>query len=334
MLNYRRTIIAFLVFILVLLLFIYGKVQGSRVVVYVEKGVAARGTVEKLVSAFGVVKSKKVDLSFAPSALVGAGKLAWLGAKEGDQVKAGQQLARLSTYPEAKAEFESATKLYKAGILSRNAYDQAKAKLDYFVIIAPFDGVITSRHLEIGEVVGTFMSSPVLTLEDLAHSWVEVDVDESDISKIIKGQTVKIYSDSFPHEIFKGKVEFVSRSAEYKSPLKQTNITAEDSKAFRARIRLLDGKDKLQPGMSVNVDIVTMAKPNVVLVPREAIYNDENGKDIVFVIHRNRIRIKPVSVGIKETNNAEILSGIEIGEVVAVSNLDKLRQGTHVWVKK
>lgn len=103
---------------------------------------------------------------------------------------------------------------------ARSALDQTVIQSAYTVLKAPFNGVITSRNVEPGEVVSP--SREVLTLADLSRVDLKIFVDETEIGKVKPGQPVDVKIDTFPNRIFKGTVAFISPEGEFTPKIIQT----------------------------------------------------------------------------------------------------------------
>lgn len=112
--------------------------------------------------------------------------------------------------------------------LARAELMAAKANLDFAGIqlrhtglFAPFSGIITSRNVEIGEVVTP--NREVLTLSDLSTVKLKIYIDETEIGKVKPGQKVEVKIDTFPGKIYTGRVSFISHEAEFTPKTIQTH---------------------------------------------------------------------------------------------------------------
>jgi len=110
----------------------------------------------------------------------------------------------------ARAQVESA----------RAALDQARVQLGYARLEAPFDGIVTSRNVEPGEVVS--QGREVITVADLSRIDLKIYVDETSIGLVKQGQNVDVRVDSFPGRSFAGRVSFISPEAEFTPKMIQT----------------------------------------------------------------------------------------------------------------
>ena len=107
----------------------------------------------------------------------------------------------------------------------------------------------------------------------------------------------------------------------------------EEDLVFRGKVEFEDGSEVLKPGMSVYAEIITGEKKNVVVAPREAVTLRE-GKRVVYVIKNQRAELREVEMGIKDAEKVEILKGLSLGEEIAISNLDKLKDKIRIKVVK
>ena len=140
---------------------------------------------------------------------------------------------------------------------------QAQAELDYTIILAPVDGVVVSRNVDVGQTVAASLQAPTLftIAEDLRKMQVNTLVDEADISRIEVGQQATFTVDSFPGQSFQGRVMQVR-----KAPQVAQNVVTYDVVISAENPDL-----KLFPGMTANVAIVVNHKANVIKVPNAAL---------------------------------------------------------------
>lgn len=103
---------------------------------------------------------------------------------------------------------------------SKAFLEQTDIQLQYARLLAPFNGIITSRNVEPGEVVTT--GREVLSMADLSTVDLKIFVDETEIAKVKPGQDVDIKVDTFPNKVYKGKVAFISPEGEFTPKIIQT----------------------------------------------------------------------------------------------------------------
>ncbi len=135
------------------------------------------------------------------------------------------------------------------------AVAQIDAALDFSLIRAPFDGVITIRHREPGETVPA--GAPVLTLMNPDDRWVRIYVREDEVGRIAVGQPAAITADADPDRLYEGEVVFIASGAEFTPRNVQT--TEERVKlVYRVKVQIIgDPGTDLKPGLAADVRLET-----------------------------------------------------------------------------
>jgi HlyD family secretion protein len=176
-----------------------------------------------------------------------------------------------TAYELAQAEYESAQealRILETGpreeriAAQRAAVAQAEASvaqmdaaLDFALVRAPFDGLITVRHREPGETVGA--GAPVLTLRNPEDRWVRIYVRADEVGRISVGQSATITGDAYPDRTYQGSVAFIASEAEFTPRNVQT--TEERVKlVYRVKVQITgDPGHDLKPGLAADVVIET-----------------------------------------------------------------------------
>ncbi len=138
------------------------------------------------------------------------------------------------------------------------------------VFRAPIDGIVTALNVEEGEnvITGT-MNNPgtvILTLADLDTMKVEAEVDETDVIAVEPGQSARITVDAMEGTTLEGRVTSVGMSGRRGSQAAQQQV-----RSFEVHVRILDPPRHLRPGMSADVDILTGARDDALVVPIQAL---------------------------------------------------------------
>jgi HlyD family secretion protein len=215
-------------------------------------------------------------------------------------LKVTQSQLELKQSPPRKFEIDA----QKARVAqAESSVSLALANLEDATIRAPMNGTITKKHYEAGEQ--TSITSPVLEMIGNATLAIEVDIPESDISKITTSQIVKITLDAFGDEkVYNGSVTFVDPA--------ETLIS--DVVYYKVKVAFSDS-GLVKPGMTANVTIVADEKENVLFVPFRAVKTD-NGDKYVEIIETGFAKERVVTVGLRGDEGIEIISGIEAGDEV------------------
>ncbi len=262
----------------------------------------SRGSAADVVYATGVVEPRR----WAKVTSIVRERIVDMCRCEGDSVKAGDVLGKLDDSGaratlaelEARAEFaqaerERAEGLIERRIISRQAYDRAlndvqravalvaaqKAQLDNYELHAPLDGVVLRRDGEVGEVAepGTVL----FWVGEPSPLQIVSDVNEEDIPKVAPGQQAWLRADAFPEKRIGATVSRITPKGD---PVLKTY-----------RVYLDQPEDTpLLIGMSVDVNIVTRTKQDVLLVPLAAV----NGDRVFVVGSDRRLEERTVRIGI------------------------------------
>ncbi len=182
---------------------------------------------------------------------------------------------------------------------------------------APLDGVVLSKFVEVGEVVG--VNQPLFKVGDTKKLVLEVSVDEADIGKVRDGVTatpvsvvaVSLYA--FPRQVFGGRVFEVLPDAN------------RERKAFLVKVSFDAPPAGLRSGMSAEVNIIAGQHEGALLAETAAISDDA-----LWVITDGRAQHRSVKVGVRDLLRAEILSGVVEGDLVVGSGYDELTEGARV----
>ncbi len=183
--------------------------------------------------------------------------------------------------------------------------EAAERTLAGTTLIAPMDGTIMSINANVGEQV----SGVLMNIADLAQPMLEVYMDEADIDKIGVGFEVDVIFDAMPDDTYKGHVVQVDPQLSMIS-----GVTA-----VRAIIALDDfGKPQNLPvGLNATIDIIGGRADNALLIPVEALRELSPNQYAVFIMKENgEPEMIFVEVGLMDYTYAEILSGLEQGDVV------------------
>ncbi len=214
------------------------------------------------------------------------------------------------SYMERK--FENDRTILKIGIQKLAAqYRLAKINRDYAFIKSPIDGTIAKVSTPEGETVAAQLSSPTFVwIINLDKLWVNTYVDETDIGKVHKGQTVTFRVDAFPGLTFHGVVEQIYPKAEVRDNM----VT------YRVFVKIEDPPNRrrlLRPEMTAYTTIVVKVKKDVLLVPVQAV-KIIRGKNVVFVKGKKGVKRQEVTTGWTDKGKIEIREGLKEGQEVLI----------------
>ena len=206
------------------------------------------------------------------------------------------------------------------------ALQQSQINLDHTRIIAPVDGTVVARRMDVGQTVAATLNPPTIfeIAQDLTKMQVDTNVDESDVGNVALGQKATFIVDSYPDISFHGVVADIR-----KAPIITQNVVTYDV------VITVDNSDlKLFPGMTANVTILaaklndTLKVPNSVLRfrPSAAVLKQtglsgvQADKQQVYLLAEGKIKVVPVKFGLSD------------GKYTSVSS-DQLQPGAQVVVR-
>jgi HlyD family secretion protein len=201
--------------------------------------------------------------------------------------------------------------------LARLNLESAQRSLEDAYLMAPMAGTVTAVEGAAGESVG---SEALITLADLGEPRVQFWVEEADLASIAPGNAVNIVFEALPDYTFPGQIISVDPML--------VDVDGTPAVQSYASLDLAHQSGVAQPidllsGMNAEVEVVAGEALNAVLVPLQALRelgpeSAGQGRYAVFVVQDNgELEMRVVQVGLRDFVNAEILSGLEPGEVVS-----------------
>lgn len=214
------------------------------------------------------------------------------------QLQAQLDLKRAGSLPTDISAQEAQVQLAQASV------DSARAKLQNAQIVAPISGVVTQFDAKVGQqaVSGT----PLVSIMSNGGYEVDAGVSETDVGKVLVGDTVSMVLDAFQNEIFMGKVFYIAPA--------ETNTQGVIN--YLVKISFSKPDIRLKSGLTANIEIQTKHKDKVLVLPQYAILQNDEGT-FVETLENGKTVQHPVKLGIQDQKgNVEILSGVTEGEQV------------------
>ncbi len=202
-------------------------------------------------------------------------------------------------------------------------------QMDDMIIRAPFDGVITTKDAQPGEMIspvsagGGFTRTGIGTIVDMKSLEIEIDVNESYINRVEPNQAVEATLDAYP---------------DWKIPCKVIAIipTADrDKSTVKVRVAFDQLDPRILPDMSIKVafrDNAGTAAGHTVIIPKGAVLN-RDGRDVVFVVQDGHAERRAVTVSDTQGDESVLSAGVSAGEKVVVGAPANLLDGTAVKEK-
>ncbi|WP_263352236.1 efflux RND transporter periplasmic adaptor subunit [Acidicapsa acidisoli] len=199
---------------------------------------------------------------------------------------------------------------------SEASLKQLEEQLGYTTIVAPMDGVVLSRDVEIGDAVSSILvlgstATLVMTVGDTTEVYVKGKVDEADIAHVYMGQPARIKVESFRDRYFQGKVTKISPMG-----VEKDNVTT-----FEVRVSINNPGGELKAQMTANAEILLDEHKNVLTVPENAVIYDNMKNASVEIPDKAQKEGKrkiPVKVGLSNGSVTELLSGLKEGDQVVL----------------
>lgn len=280
---------------------------------------------------------------YAPAA---TGRIQKIYVEVGDRVKKGQLLVEMDRtqliqaevqLENLKTEYLRAVKLKETNSISQQAYDQAvtqynvtKANVEFLIentrMIAPFDGIVTGKFFEDGEVYtgaafGGASKPSVISLEKINPLKAYVNVSEQYFLEIKEGTDVHLKSSLYPDRTFNGKVSIVYPTID------------PASRTFTVEVKVPNEKELLRPGMYATLNFA-VGQTNTVLAPAIAVLKLQGANNrYVFLNRDGKAKRVEVTIGKRFEDQIEIISPeIHAGDQLVVVGQGRLIDGSELEI--
>jgi membrane fusion protein, multidrug efflux system len=262
--------------------------------------------------------------------------------EEGDIVKSGQVLARLDgdrlrfelqqtevNLAKLEREYKRTVELLSRKLVSASAVDNARSEMEwlkaardlaqlnlgYTEIRAPIAGVVSARHIKVGNTIN--VNDRTFQVTDLDPLIAEVHVPEREFAKLRPEQAATILVDALAGANFVGRVQRISPTLD---PATGT---------FKATIEVLDPKRQLKPGMFARVGIVLERRSAALRIPRGAIVEAE-GAPTVFVANGDKAEQRSIKTGLTNAGLIEVIEGLSGDERIVIVGQNGLKSGSSI----
>ena len=271
------------------------------------------------------------------------GTIQKIGFDEGQRIEKGHPLVELddsilsaivaeadANFKLTQTTFERNKQLFSDNLISRQEFDQSQAaffaakatlerrrsELAHTKIFASFPGIVGSRQISPGQVIGK--NTTITWLVDLDRLKAEFSVPERFLSQLKVGQTVELLVAAYPQEKFAGEVYFIAPQVD---PATRTALV---------RAYVANPQHRLKPGMFANLDLALRVRENAIVIPEPALMPLGDRITVLIVDKELTAQIRPVKVGMRIAGQVEILSGLQPGDLVVVEGTQKARPGGKV----
>ncbi len=236
-----------------------------------------------------------------------------------NQININDAQADLDTAKAALSKAEDELTLKKAGPrqedvdLAQAEVEQAKAnvrqiqeKINKTILRAPVSGVITAIEKEVGETAEA--NAVIVSMISASYYQVEANISETEIAKVNLNDKAEMTLDALgPEEVLAGQLIKIDPAETVVSGVIYYKVTS-----------IFDAKDeRIKSGMTVNLDILTDKRENILYLPYYAV-KQSNGRKYVKVLENKEFKEKDISIGLEGENNIEIVEGLNEGDEVVV----------------
>jgi HlyD family secretion protein len=208
--------------------------------------------------------------------------------------------------------------------------DYEQTMLDSTLIRAPIDGTILERDVEVGELVSNMnfggdsgVKASVVSIANLKDLLVELDINESDFSKVSMHQQCTVTADAYPNRLYKGYVYQISPEADRQKA------------TIQVKVKILNPDDYLKPDMNAHVSFLAPEgrgqQADVLTIPTRAVI-ERNSQPAVFVLDGSRVRLRSIQTGGQVEGQTEVTNGLGPNDEVVVQGQDTLENGERVKV--
>lgn len=250
-----------------------------------------------------------------------SGEIATLNATEGSWVSDKQVLGAMEE-PDLQSQIDNAALNVRSAQLAvadaEESLRVAKDNLNDYTITSPIDGTVIEKNYKAGDKFDPSTASKALAvIYDLSELSFTMNVSELDVSQLQVGQKVTFTSDALEGKTFTGHVDKINING----------TTSSGNTNYPVTIVVEDGQG-LYPGMNVSATILVAELGNVLTVPSDAIQRGNTvyvaGKGALNaqgqLIDPSKLESRQVEIGNTDSENIEILSGLEEGETVYIPN--------------
>jgi membrane fusion protein, multidrug efflux system len=237
-----------------------------------------------------------------------------------------QQLVPQKAIPEQQLATQQATVHQDEGVvkLDEGQIEAAKVNLAYCKITAPVTGRIGLRLVDVGNIVHAADTNGLLVITQMdpisAIFTISEDQLQAVLQKMAAGQTLVV--DAYDHDD--------------KTKLAQGSLTTLDNQidlttgTLKLRATFANGKGTLFPNQFVNARLLVQEKRGVTLVPTAVVQRNSQSTYVYVVKADSTVTVCPITIGTTEGNDSEVTAGLTPGEVLVMTGVDKLQEGSKV----
>jgi HlyD family secretion protein len=185
---------------------------------------------------------------------------------------------------------------------AKAAAEAAHARLSYASIRSPLEGVLIARNVEVGDVVQP--GKVLMTLSPKGKTQIVIAVDEKNLHLIALGQKALVSADAYPQQKFNAELVYINPGVNV-----QTG-------SVDVKLDVPQAPDVLRQDMTVSVDIEVARRPQALLLSTSAVHEADGNAPWVLRVEEGRAVKVPVTLGLRSGGLAEVLEGLQAGDLV------------------
>jgi RND family efflux transporter MFP subunit len=234
-------------------------------------------------------------------------------------------LVSQEVYDDSVTDFEMSKNALE---LAEKTLSQIEVQISKTRIVAPLDCTVLTRPVSVGQAIsgsgGVGGGTEIMTIANLKEMIITAHMNQADVPRLRLGQAVDVEVEAVPGMKIKGAVERIAPQATIKNNIK----------GFETQIRLKNLDSVVRPGMTANMTIPLQSAANAVAIPLAAVFSEENDR-YTFVRNQNgEFEIRPIHIGVADFQYAEVLDGLQNGDVVSMVRPEKFVGDLHDALSK
>jgi len=246
-------------------------------------------------------------------------------------------LSASARYAAAKNSFQRAEQLLPEKVITTEVYDKIEAeykatqaavsqaeaavdinqrRLDKTVIKAPFDGIVTSRLVEVGQNIN--IGEPVMAIADMQSMRVKIHVNEQDYVYLDKDDAVTVLVEAYPTASFSGLVDRVGVKAD------------QNTNTFEVEILVANPNLVFKAGLTATVNITIDEIEDAIMIPQSCVLFRKNRKEVFVVTDGDKAFVRKVKLGRADGSSVRIVKGLTPGDKIVTTGSQYLKDGDRV----
>jgi len=240
-------------------------------------------------------------------------------------------------YAAAKNSFQRAEQLLPEKVITTEVYDKIEAeykatqaavsqaeaavdinqrRLDKTVIKAPFDGLVTSRLVEVGQNIN--IGEPVMAIADMQSMRVKIHINEQDYVYLDKDDAITVLVEAYPNASFSGLVDRVGVKAD------------PNTNTFEVEILVANPNLVFKAGLTATVNITIDEIEDAIMIPQSCVLFRKNRKEVFVVTDGDKASVREVKLGRADGSSVRIVKGLTPGDKIVTTGSQYLKDGDRV----